>query len=194
MLSATFRTALKYGEDSNGFQSQFDDKEFLASYKWEEFEIMLRLEHTSIRGFAIARHIPYMMIYRRTGQGIIGGHAHVADESLQLSPSIRDPFEVYLASDGRLLPCLYTPLATQVESGKWSADAVPFQTLKENIYNKANFKDYAPPSSWPPTWEYPPVDIQHPCREWGKNYPLCVACGHRTGPPGVPDHKEGQKS
>ncbi|KAB8295059.1 hypothetical protein EYC80_006999 [Monilinia laxa] len=194
MLSETFRTALKYGEDPNGFQSQFDDKDFLASYKWEEFEIMLRLEHTSIRAFAIARHIPYMMIYRRTGQAIIGGNAHVADESLQLSPSTRDPFEVYLASDGRLLPCLYTPLATQVDSGEWKADAIPFQTLKENIYNKANFKNYAPPSSWPPNWEYPPVDIQHPCREWGKNYPLCVACGHRTGPPGAPDQQGGPEN
>lgn len=189
MLSETFRTALTYGEDPNGFQSQPDGEEFLALYKWEEFEIMLRLEHPSIRGFAIARHIPYMMIYRRTGQGIIGGDAHVADESLQLSLSIRDPFEVYLASDGRLLPCLYTPLSIQVESGGWSANAVPIQTLKENIYNKANFKDYAPPSSWPPTWEYPPVDIQHPCREWGRNYPLCVACGHCTGPPEAPDEQ-----
>ncbi|KAI9642090.1 hypothetical protein NHQ30_009961 [Ciborinia camelliae] len=188
MLSETFRIALRYGETREGILARgADDVEFPLLNLWEEFEIMLRREHTSIRGFAIARHIPYMMVFRRTGMGRLGGYPRLPDDDLQLSPSIRDPFEVYLSSDGRLLPCLFTPLPSEVEPGQPRVVPLPFQNLKQNIYNKEIFKDYAPPSSWPPSWEYPPSDIQHPCREWGKNYPVCVDCGYRTGPLEPPD-------
>ncbi|ESZ96015.1 hypothetical protein SBOR_3588 [Sclerotinia borealis F-4128] len=213
MLSESFRSALKYGEDRNGFLAQNGNAEFPLIGRWEEFEIKLRLEHTSIRGFAIARHIPYMTVYRRAAQEIFGGFNHVADQNLRLDPSIRNPFEVYLASDGRLLPCLFTPLPGHVEpthqdiiikhpfknpkENESNKDNVgpahqgvvtlPFQNLRENIYSRENFRGYAPPSSWPPSWEYPPADIQHPCLDWGKDYPVCVACGHRTGPSGAPE-------
>lgn len=182
MLSGTFQDALGYGENNQGYQAQAGDREFAEVGMWDEFEIMLRLEHASIRAFAIARHIPYMMVYRRTGQGKLGGE-HVADESLQLSPSMRDPYEVYLAADGRLLPITFTPLPDDLEPTHRDVTTIPIKSIKESIYNKANFKDYAPPSSWPSTWEYPPIDIQHPCKELGKNYPLCVYCGNRSGAP-----------
>ncbi|CAD6444597.1 7c483636-37a8-49ab-b7b6-f1bba3b5c82a [Sclerotinia trifoliorum] len=206
MLSESFRNALRYGERPDGSEARSNDEEFSLIGRWREFEIKLRLEHVSIRAFAIARRIPYMMVYRRTGQKIAKG-AKIANENIQLDPSIRDPYEVYLASDGRLLPCLFTPLSGDFESVRQEFHTLPFskfeedkphkeiygtvhervisrrfQNLKENVYNRENFKNYAPPSSWPPTWEYPPADIQHPCREWGKNYPACVACGLRTGP------------
>lgn len=206
MLSENFRNALRYGELPNGSEAQRDDKEFAFLGRWREIEIKLGLEHVSIRAFAIARRIPYMMVYRRTGQNVVKG-AQIANENFQLDPSIRDPYEVYVALDGRLLPCLFTPLPGDCESVRQEFHTLPFskfeeniphremygtvhervisrrfENLKENVYNPENFKRYAPPSSWPPTWEYPPADIQHPCREWGKDYPACVACGLRTGP------------
>ncbi|KAJ8067315.1 hypothetical protein OCU04_004668 [Sclerotinia nivalis] len=184
MLSENFRNALKYGEMPDGSEARNNDEEFALVGRWKEFEIKLRLEHTSIRGFAIARHIPYMTVYRRTGQKTVAKNAQVANKNIQLDPSIRDPYEVYVASDGRLLPCLFTPLSGDFESVRQEFHILPFsnfkenipnresyrtvhqrvvtrpfQNLKENIYNRENFKHYAPPSSWPPTWEYLPADI-----------------------------------
>lgn len=208
MLSETFRTALRYGENSDGSLAKEGDERFPLVARWEEFNIKLRVEHVSIRGFAVARHIPYMTVFRRMAQKTLGLQDLVDDENIQLSPSIRDPYEVYLSSDGSLLPCLFTPLPGDSDSVRHRgavvlpfnkmednlamkahhqrAGPLPFQNLKDNIYNREIFKDYDPPLSWPPSWEYPPADIQHPCREWGKDYPLCVACGLRSGPLDAP--------
>ncbi|KAK6599512.1 hypothetical protein H4I95_08387 [Botrytis cinerea] len=94
MLSQNFRTALRHGELPDGTFAKPGQDGYSHTCRWDEFQLKLQLEHFSIRGFAIARHIP--------------------------------------------------------------------------IFNAEIFKQYAPPSSWPPSWEYPPADIQHPCREWVK--------------------------
>ncbi|KAK6607922.1 hypothetical protein H4I96_04157 [Botrytis cinerea] len=176
MLSQNFRTALRHGELPDGTFAKPGQDGYSHTCRWDEFQLKLQLEHFSIRGFAIARHIP-------------------------------DPYVVCLGRDGTVYPCLFTPLPGESESVHQSVFKLPFrnpkekvgkgetlgpakkhmaplrfQNLKASIFNAEIFKQYAPPSSWPPSWEYPPADIQHPCREWGKNYPLCVACGLRTGP------------
>ncbi|TGO16265.1 hypothetical protein BTUL_0030g00520 [Botrytis tulipae] len=204
MLSQNFRNALTYGELPDGTFARSGQEGYSHTIRWEEFQLKLQLEHFSIRGFAIARHIPYMKVFGRSGVKTFEGDVWPANLNLQLDPSIRDPFEVCLGGDGTVYPCLFTPLPGESESvhqgvfklpfrnpkenvenlGPAKNRAVPlrFQNLKANIFNREIFKQHAPPSTWPPSWEYPPADIQHPCREWGKNYPLCVACGLRTGP------------
>ncbi|KAF7954185.1 hypothetical protein EAE96_005316 [Botrytis aclada] len=204
MLSQAFRNALRHGELPDGFFAKPNEPGYFNTCRWDEFQLRLQLEHFSIRGFAIARHIPYMKVFGRSGSKLFGGNIWPANLSLQLDPSIRDPFEVCLGRDGTVYPCLFTPLPSESESvhqgvfklpfknpkenvktlGPAKTRVVPlrFQNLKANIFNREIFKQYDPPSTWPPSWEYPPADIQHPCREWGKNYPLCVACGLRTGP------------
>ncbi|TGO23801.1 hypothetical protein BPAE_0121g00170 [Botrytis paeoniae] len=204
MLSQNFRTALSYGELPDGTFAKPGQKGYSHTARWDEFQLKLQLEHFSIRGFAIARHIPYMKVFSRSGSKMFGGDVWPANLNLQLDPSIRDPFEVCLGGDGTVYPCLFTPLPGESESVHQGVFKLPFrnpkenmenlgpaknrvvplrfQNLKANIFNREIFKQYAPPSTWPPSWEYPPAEIQHPCREWGKNYPLCVACGLRTGP------------
>lgn len=207
MLSQNFRTALRHGELPDGTFAKPGQDGYSHTCRWDEFQLKLQLEHFSIRGFAIARHIPYMKVFGRSGSKLFGGDVWPANLSLQLDPSIRDPYVVCLGRDGTVYPCLFTPLPGESESVHQSVFKLPFrnpkekvgkgetlgpakkhmaplrfQNLKASIFNAEIFKQYAPPSSWPPSWEYPPADIQHPCREWGKNYPLCVACGLRTGP------------
>ncbi|TGO81952.1 hypothetical protein BPOR_0962g00020 [Botrytis porri] len=203
MLSQNFRNALSYGELPDGTFAKQGQKGYSHTTRWDEFHLKLQLEHFSIRGFAIARHIPYMKVFERSGLKMFEGDIRPANLNLQLDPSIRDPFEVWLGGDGTVYPCLFTPLPGESESVHQGVFKLPFtnpkenveklgptrnrvvplrfQNLKANIFNREIFKQYAPPSTWPASWEYPPADIQHPCREWGKNYPLCVACGLRTG-------------
>ncbi|KAF7929584.1 hypothetical protein BELL_0068g00300 [Botrytis elliptica] len=211
MLSQNFRTALTYGELPDGTFAKQGQEGYSQTTRWDEFLLKLQLEHFSIRGFAIARHIPYMKVFARSGLFMFEGDVRPANLNLQLDPSIRDPFEVCLGGDGTVYPCLFTPLPGEFESVHQGVFKLPFKTpkenveklgpaknrvvplrfqnLKANVFNREIFKQYDPPSTWPPSWEYPPADIQHPCREWGKNYPLCVACGLRTGPLEVVEEK-----
>jgi hypothetical protein len=174
MTSKMFCNSMqRFGITISGDIAVVGDQEYAHFGTWDTLLEKLLSERSSIRAFAFSRRVHYVDVYRRSAQAELG---MPLQEPHDFPHGLRNPHEVYHAADGRLCPNLFWPN---------SQNATP-QTMKNisrNIYNPKNFQGYPRPDGWASTWTYPAQDIQHPCSKWGQNYPPCVSCGKRTGPP-----------
>lgn len=112
---------------------------------WEALRNLVHENRYSLRMFALMRRLEYVWYYSRCPLAAWVGNC--VPYYLYNEKKLPHVHEVYLSATGDIKLCEFTNEVTKI--------AAPIHDKTENEFDKALFRQYPRPETWPEGWKYP---------------------------------------